>query len=258
MILAACGASENAEEVYQKALEAGEKMESAELDMVVSQTMEGAGMMGTMNMEMDTKSRMTIDPLAMHQAGTMKMDMDGMEIETDTEMYLTDNGFYMYESMTDTWMKMSSDMMSMDDLMNMEQNPRDQLEMLESFIDDVEFFEEDGHYVFKYDGDGEELFELSQEIVKENFGDSAFSDLGMNVDEVLENMTIHSIYYEIHVDKETYDTKKLITNMDLDMDEAGETVNLKQEMTATYTGINSIDTIEVPQEVIDAAEDLEG
>ncbi|MCM3739837.1 hypothetical protein M3210_06090 [Oceanobacillus luteolus] len=255
MFLAACGESEDAQDVYQKALEAGEKIESAEVDMTMNQIIEGDPAMGSMEMGMDTKTAMTLDPLTMHQAGTITMNMDGMSLDNDMEMYLTNTDLYMYESMSQTWMKMSSDMMPMD-LANMEQNPQEQLEMLESFIDEIDFSEEDDYYVFKYDGDGEELFELSQEIIKENFGEGVLGDAGVDIEEVLENMTVHSLYYEVHIDKKTYDTKKLITNMDLDITAEGETLSLQQEMTATYTGINTVDEIEVPQEVIDAAEEL--
>jgi hypothetical protein len=45
-------------------------------------------------------------------------------------------------------------------------------------------------------------------------------------------------------------------NMDMVMDVEGETLNMKQDMTADYGGINTLDPIEVPQEVIDAAQEM--
>ena len=253
--LAACGNSENAEEVYQKAVEAGENMESVEMDMVINQTIESDAMEGAMEMEMDTQSSMTIDPLAMHQTGTVNMEMEGMPIETEMEMYLTDTDFYMYESMSQTWLKMSADMMPTE-MMNTDQTAQDQLEMLESFIDDIEFVEEDDYYAFKFDGEGEEFAALTEELIKENLGEETFADLGVEISEILEEMTIHSMYYEIHIDKETYDTTKVMTNMDFDMNAEGESLRMNQEMTATYTGINTVDEIVVPQEVIDAAQEM--
>lgn len=255
-VLAACGNSESAKDVYLKAVEAGENMESAELDMVLSQTIEGDPMLGTIVMDIDTKASLTLDPLAMHQKGSVLMDMQGVSIETDMEMYVTETELYMYESMSETWMKMDSSMMPLD-MLNMEQSPGEQLDMLESFIDDVEFTEEEDYYVYKFDGAGEEFEELSQELIKLQVGEETFADLGADITEVLENMTIHSIFYEIHIDKTTYDTQKVISTMDFDVNMEGEEpLSLQQEMTATYTGINTIDQIEVPQEVIDAAEEM--
>lgn len=254
--LAACGNSDEAKEVYQKAVEAGEKMESVEMDMVINQTMESDAMEGEMVMDMDTKSAMTIDPLAMHQTGTISMEVEGMPIETEMEMYLTDTDFYMYESMSETWLKMSTDMMPTE-MMNTDQTAQDQLEMLESFMDDVDFSEEDDYYVFKFEGEGDEFADLTEELIKENLGEETFADLGVEISEVLEEMTIHSMYYELHIDKETYDTTKVITNMDFDINAEGESLRMNQEMTATYTGINTVDEIAVPQEVIDEAQEIE-
>src|SRR5699024_6008671 len=142
LVLAACGSSENAEEVYQKAMEASEAIESAEMDMIISQVMESDSGMGEMTMDMDMSATITMDPLEMYQQGSMSMDMDGMPVDTEIEMYMTEEGMYMYEAMSQTWLKMDSSLMPME-LSNMEQDPSEQLELLESFVDDVEFVEED-------------------------------------------------------------------------------------------------------------------
>lgn len=255
MILAACGGSESAKEVYENALAAGEEMESAELDMTIHQTMSSEEMPEGLVMDMDMQSEMTLDPIAMYQAGTISFEMDGMPFDTEMEMYVTDSDFYMYESMSDTWLHSGEEMMPTE-LMNMEQNPTDQLEILESFIEDVEFEEEEDFYVFRYSGDGEELLELSQELIKENLGEDTFAEMGIEVDEILDQMTIHSIFYEILIEKDTYNTESIAMDMDVSIEEAGETLEMKQEMNATYTGINTIDSIEVPQEVIDSAESV--
>lgn len=257
VFLAACGDSQEAQDVYQKAMEAGENLESAEMDMKVSQTMEGDPEMGEMVMDMDMQASVVMEPLAMHQTGTMNMNVGGMPISTDIEMYMADEGMYMYESMSQTWMKMDASMMPTE-LTSMEQDPTEQLAMLESFMDDVDFSEEDGMYVFKFAGEGDEIKEFTQQYVEEYMGTETFAEAGVDMNEVLDGMTIHSIDYEILIDKETYDTKSVMTNLDIEIaiDEEGNTMRMKQEMTAEYTGINTVDSIEVPQEVIDAAQDM--
>lgn len=253
--LAACGSSDEAQEVYQKAVEAGEKMESVEMNIVINQTMESDALEGEMVMDMAMQSDMIIDPLAMHQTGTISMEVEGMPIETEMEMYLTDTESYMYESMSQTWLKMSADRMPTE-MLNTDQTAQGQLEMLESFVDDVNFSEEDDFYVFKFEGEGDEFTDFTEALIKENLGEETIADLGLETSEILEEMTIHSMYYELHINKETYDTTKVITNMDFDINVEGEFLRMTQEMTATYTGINTVDEIVVPQEVIDTAQEM--
>lgn len=255
--LAACGGSQDAKEVYKKAVEAGEKVESAEVDMAISQTMAGDPTMGEIVMNTDMQASMIMEPLSMHQKGNMQMEMQGMPIDTEVEMYMTDEGVYMYDSMSQTWMKFDSSMMPTE-LANLDQGPTEQLDVLESFVDQVEFSEEDDAYVYKFEGEGDEIKEFTKQLVEGNLGEDTFVEFGADMNQVLEDMTIHSIYYELHIDKESYDTKKVITNLDLEIaaDAEGNTMRIEQEMTADYTGINTIDVIEVPQEVIDSAQEI--
>jgi len=256
-MLAACGGNEEAGEVYQKAVEAGKKIESAEIDMVMKQTIEGDPALGAMVMNMDIEAAVTLDPLAMHQTGNMMMEIEGMPIDTEIEMYMTESELYMFESMSQTWMKMDSSMMPAE-LAGLDQGPADQLDMLEPFMDQVEFTEEDDLYVFKFAGEGEEIEEFTQQIMEENLGEDMFAEFGEDINQVMEDTTIHSIDFELHIDKETYDTKSVIMDLDLEIaaDAEGNTMRLQQEMTAEYTGINTVEKIEVPQEVIDTAEEL--
>lgn len=256
VFLAACGDSEEAQDVYQKAVEAGEKLESAEMDMKISQTMEGAPEMGEMVMDMDMQASIVMDPLAMHQKGTMNIEIDGMPVTSESEMYMVEDGIYMFDSANQAWLKMDASMA--EELSGMDQDPTEQLAMLESFMDDVEFSEEDGQYIFKFSGEGDELIEFTQQYVEEYLGTGIFAEAGADMNEILDSMTIHSIDYEIRIDNKTYDTKSVISNLDFEIavDEEGNTMRMNQEMNAAYTGINTVDSIEVPQEVIDAAQDM--
>ena len=255
-LLAACGGNEEAVEIYQKAVEAGEKIESAEMDMVMKQTIEGDPTMGAIEMDMDIEAAITLDPLAMHQTGNMKMEIEGMPIDTEIEMYMTESEIYMFESMSQTWMKLDSSMMPAE-LAGLDQGPADQLDMLEPFMDQVEFTEQDDFYVFKFAGEGEEIEEFTQQIMEENLGEEMFAEFGEDISQVMEDTTIHSIDFELHIDKETYDTKTVIMDLDLEIAADAEgTMRMQQEMTAEYTGINTVEKIEVPQEVIDTAEEL--
>ena len=79
-LLAACG-SDTADEVYTKAIEASEKMESAELTMDIEQNIEVPSEEATINQKINMDAEMTLDPLAMYQKGTISMEMDEFPLD---------------------------------------------------------------------------------------------------------------------------------------------------------------------------------
>lgn len=128
LVLAACnetaepteGASKEkesdlkAEEVYTKALEVSEEMESAEISMNMKQKMESEAESVAMNTESSFDMEMTMNPIAMHQKGTTKMTMEGSEEEIpemDMETYMVDGEMYLYNEQVGNWLKMDGAMM---------------------------------------------------------------------------------------------------------------------------------------------------
>ncbi|MHA6251472.1 DUF6612 family protein [Oceanobacillus sp. CAU 1775] len=255
--LAACGGSEDAKEVYNKAVEASENAESAEIDLTINQTMTGEPMMGELQMDMDMQVAVTMDPIAMHQKGNISMDLQGVPMDTEMEMYMIEDVIYMQDSMSKTWLKLDASTMPAE-FANVDQAPNEQLDLLASFVDDVEFIEEDDVYIYKFEGEGDEIEDFTQKLVAGNLNNDTFTELGVDVEELFAEMTIHSIYYELHIDKSSYDTKKVITNIDIELpiDADDNAMRIYQEMTAEYIGIDTIDQIEVPQEVIDSAQEM--
>lgn len=254
--LVACGGNQEAKDVYENAVEAGEKIESAEIDLQIDQTMTGEPMMGELQMAMDMQVALTMDPVGMHQKGNIEMDLQGIPMNTGMEMYLVDDAVYMQDSMTETWIKLDGSTLPAE-FSNIDQSPSEQLDILQSFVDDVEFIEEEDVYIYKFDGEGDEVEEFTQKLVAGNLNSDTFTELGVDVNELFGQMTIHSIYYELHIDKSTYNTTKTITNIDVELPiDEENSMRIYQEMTADYVGINTIDSIIVPENVVDSAEEM--
>lgn len=254
--LVACGGNQEAKDVYENAVEAGEKIESAEIDLQIDQTMTGEPMMGELQMNMDMQVALTMDPVGMHQKGNIEMDLQGIPMNTGMEMYMVGDAIYMQDSMTETWLKLDSSTLPAE-FSNIDQAPSEQLDILKSFVDDVEFIEEDDVYIYKFDGEGDEIKEFTQKLVAGNLNSDTFTELGVDVNELFGQMTIHSIYYELHIDKSTYNTTKTITNIDVELPiDEENAMRIYQEMTADYVGINTIDSIIVPEDVVDSAEEM--
>lgn len=247
-----------AEEVYQKALDASEDMKSAEVTMDLQQHIEASG---DEPVAMDTNSnydtKMTMDPMAMYMKGVTKMEMDGTDEELpdmDMEIYMVDDGMYLYSDQIGDWVKMDGASMDMVEQMAGQQpDPSEQLKMIKDYTDDMSFEQNDDAFILKLDANGEKFNELMQKMIQENLPEELQQELGDEGQEVLDNMKINSMAMEYTIDKESYDIKSLDMDMDMSMKAEDEEMNIVQNVKADYSNINKVDPIEVPDDVKDKA-----
>jgi len=54
-------------------------------------------------------------------------------------------------------------------------------------------------------------------------------------------------------DKDSYEMKTYDIDMSMTMDVEGQELTIEQDMSTEYKNINSIDSIEVPEDVVDSA-----
>ncbi|WP_373895132.1 DUF6612 family protein [Virgibacillus sp. CBA3643] len=241
-----------AQEVYSEALEASEEMESAEVAMDMSQQISSEADAASIDMESSFDMQMTMDPLAIYQEGTTKMMMDGEEgmPEMALEMYMVDDGMYMYSDQIGNWMKVDNAAMDAVNAMDgQQQDPSEQLKMLEEYADDLSFEQSDDAFILSLNADGEKFNELIQEVMEESLTPEMTQAMGKEGQDAMENMTINSMDYEMFIDKESFDMNAFNMDMDMTMEAEGETVNLVQNVESTYSNINNVDPIEVPEEV---------
>ncbi len=246
------------EELFAKTTAASEEAKSFHMDMVTNQTM-AMGPEMDMDMKMDISMDMTVEPLAFYQKVQSSFVSEGMEDmpAMETEMYYTADGLYTYDPMMDTWVKMpAEEMQDLEALMMMEQQSGDlagQLEQLEAFKDDFTFEQTGDEFVLTLDAAGEEYEKLISEEMGQMLG-----EFDVEAQEILDGMTINRIQYEIIIDKETFQPNTLNMTMDFDMEMEGESVNVQSDMQAEYSNFNGIDTITVPAEIIENAEEITG
>ncbi|MFD1850628.1 DUF6612 family protein [Oceanobacillus bengalensis] len=252
--LVACG-NENAEDVFTQAMEAAEGMESAEVVIDMTQNIGMPDESSSLEMETNMEAEMILDPLAMYQKGTVSMMMDDFPMEMETEMYLVDDEVYVYDSMSSQWMKMDETMMPMDALNNQQPNITEQLEMFEKYVEEFEFEETEDEFVFKLTADGEGFTELTNQLMDEYMSEELTAQFGEEMDEVLESMDVSKLYIELYIDNETYEMNGEKIDMEMTMGVEGDEVKLSQQVSTKYTNINTIQSIEIPQEVKDNAVD---
>ncbi|GGB56290.1 hypothetical protein GCM10011409_37340 [Lentibacillus populi] len=252
-----------AEEVYTKALETSEKMESAEVSMNLKQRMESEADSVAMDTESKFDTKMTMDPMAVYLKGTTKMTMDGSEEkmpEMDMEMYMVDDGMYMFSDQLGggNWLKMEGTSMdAIQEMAGQQPNPSDQLKMLKDYAKDLSFEQSDNEFILKLSADGEKFNDLMQQTIKDSLPPELMQQMGEEGKQALENTKINSMNYEITIDKETFEMKTFNMDMDMAMKQNGSALNIVQNMESEYSNINKVDAIEVPADVkenaIDAA-----
>lgn len=238
------------EEVYNKSIERQKELTSVSADLKVDQDMTFSA--NGESVEISAKSDMKLDmvnsPLSMYLNGTTTME--GPEsANVNMEMYMTEDGLFLHESVTNQWMKMPSE--QFDAIMGQsagQADPGEQLEALKDFINDFKFEQTDNAYKLTMDAAGEKFKQYMLEQMQQN------NNMALPEDQqVLENMTFEKINYVITIDKETFDILNMDMVVDLNIDIEGQTMNMNMDTKIEYNNFNGVSAIEVPQEVIDQA-----
>ncbi|MBP1971443.1 hypothetical protein J2Z83_003582 [Virgibacillus natechei] len=245
-----------ARDVYSKALESSEEMESAEVTMNMKQQIESEADSTALDMESNFDMQMTMDPLAVYQKGSTKMMIDGEAgmPEMEIEMYMIDDGIYLYSDQLGNWVKMDNASMDAVNAMAGEQpDPSEQLKMLEEYMDDLSFEQSDNEFILKLNADGEKFNDLVQDMMEDSLPPEMMDAMGEEDQEIMENLTMNSVSYEIFIDKESFDMNAFNMDMDMTMEAEGEALHIVQNMESDYSNINNVDLIEVPEDVKDSA-----
>lgn len=248
------------EEVFDKSMEVSNATESLSAKIDMTQNMKQP----SQDLVMETSSVMdmdiTMDPLAIYQKGTTTMKMDGSEEEQtmDMEMYMTEQGFFMNDSTTGQWMKLPSEMYDQIAQMTEQQSdPSQQLKQLETFKDDFTFEQTDSEYVLKLSAAGDEFNALIEEQMSQFMPELEGEENQAAMDEMMEAMNIEKVDYTINIDKETFETTAVDMIMDMTMEMEGETMEMNQVMNADYSNYNGVETITVPEDVVNGAQEMQ-
>lgn len=241
------------EQVMTKSVEASEKIKSFAVQMDMTQEMSDGNQADVMNMDSTIDMKVFTDPMSIYQKMDMDMTEAGIENVYTTEMYLSEEGIFVYDSAENQWTKFPQEMS--DQLMQLsdqQSNPSEELKKLEQFADDFVFEQDAENYLFTLNADGDKFTDFIKETVKETLPQDLYAD-----GEVFNNMKINQINYEIIINKETFYPTNIKTVMDMEISAEGETIHLKQNMEGTYSEYNKINEVKVPQDVIDKAVEME-
>lgn len=243
------------EEVYSKALEKNNEIESVKSSAVLNQSVT-MGTEATINTVSEIDMSMINSPLTVHQVN--KTTMSGEEAEEQSvtvESYMTEEGFFMQDPTAGGWVKLPSEMS--DQLLQMNEsqsNPASELENLEAYIEDFTFEQNDDSFILTLNASGEKFSDMLIEQTGE-----LMPDLGLGVpgEALFQNTTFEDVLYVITIDKESFLIESLDLDMTMNMKFAEESMMMEQKLESEYSEYNEVENIEVPQDVIDSAEEIE-
>lgn len=236
------------EEVMNKSTEASEGLKSFSVKMDLTQDM-------TDQAELNVQTNSVIDmnivtePMAFYQKMTMSMGEESESFET--ESYFSDAGMFFYEPSNSQWMKFPQEMT--DTFLQMsgkQSNPGEELKKLQPFMEDFTFEQDTNNYILKLKASGDKFNDFIKETAVQQLPPE------MAAEDVLSNMKINAVAYEILIDKKTFYPVALNMDMDFEMTIEGQTIGMKQKMNGQYSNYNNIEAITVPQEVIDSAVEM--
>ncbi|MCU9614289.1 hypothetical protein OEV98_12020 [Caldibacillus lycopersici] len=241
------------QEVFDKTLNASNTLDSFTLNMVMDQDMSiSSAPDETVSTSIQADMDIINEPMSLYQDMSIDMNMGDFRQNVAMESYFTEDGFFVYDSTTNQWAKMPEEMFNEVMQLSEEQtDPSVQLNQFKEFVDDFSFQQNSTEYILTLKTSGEKLLD----IVKELSGDMLDEEL--IGEEILNNMNIEQLDYIMHIDKETFLPNKVDMKLTMKMAMEGDEITIQQSTSATYTNINGLEKITVPQEVLDNSVDAQ-
>lgn len=246
------------EEVYEKAIERQNEINSMSADIVMDQNivLDESGETFEMKSNSNLQSDFTIDPVASYMHGTVTAfdPMSEQEIELETEMYMLEDAFYMYDLEGDQWLELPLEGMEAVLGQSAQQiDATEQLELLESIISEFSLEEEGDEYILKLDAAEDKFTEFVIEEMK------ALQSVGITEaeEDIVNLINYDKVSYVLKINKDTYDMTAMDLVLNMTLEEGDESLVMNTDTKITFSNFDGIDAIEVPQEVVDEAVPVE-
>ncbi|MBU8905953.1 copper amine oxidase N-terminal domain-containing protein [Desertibacillus haloalkaliphilus] len=234
----------------EKSLEV--ELNSFSTEMEIEQIMNVANESITMDMAMNLD--VVVDPFGMYEY--VVADVEGESIVT--ESYYTEDGFYSYNEFIDTWIKFEGEFYEdLIQLSDMQLDPTAQLEMIDKYFDDYRVWDEGDIYRMTVTMSEDGYQEMLDEILELLFAGLEDDFLGEMGGELYDQLRINDMSYTFTFDKETLYPLDYEAQADLEISIEGENMQIIQSMTGSYSNINQVEEIVVPDEVLEAVQSIE-
>ncbi|WP_043934030.1 DUF6612 family protein [Bacillus sp. EB01] len=230
-------------QVLQEAEKAFEFLDSLSVNLTIEQLISEQNEQKDIKLSSVLNTDVMTNPLSFHQKSEMRME--GGEIPYLTEAYFTEQGMFVYDSRNRLWTKHPAS--SAEKALSAaagKLNPAAELNKASHY---------EGNFELK---EGEEEYVVMLKATDSNQGMQEFakstlpSDLRDNK-ELLANLSIKDLDYEIALNKKTFYPSRLNVKIEMEWSSNSKPVKLIQELDGVYTNFNSLTEISVPDTVLE-------
>ncbi|RFU60183.1 DUF6612 family protein [Bacillus sp. V59.32b] len=238
------------EQVYEKTVEVSNKLKSLSLASELNQSISLKDQPQPFMIKSEISMDVVKEPLSLYQK--MNMTLEGQPPQ-DTESYLTDDGFFQFDPLTQKWIKLPENMSTeLLQIQNSQADPSAELKSMQEYINDIAFESNDSSYILTLNASGEKFQDFLQEELQNNLS----PELAENI-QLGDNMDIKQLTYVYHIDKETFYPTKLINEMEIVTEEQNEEITISQKSNSTFSNFDGVKPIEVPKEILESAEEMD-
>lgn len=236
------------EQVFDKAIERQQSVKSVQADVDMDQSSELTieGQKIEVATSSDLQMKVHQNPLAMYTKGTVEMNMGDENTKIPLEMYMTEaDGFYMYNSDADEWLKLPEEQQQQILAQTGAQaDASKQLEQLKEFVNDFTFEQDNKDYKLILNVEGDKF----KEFIMSQLG-STVADTSGVTDEILTGLTFEDSKYEIIIEKDTFNTKEIDMDITIIIDMEGQQTKIDNDAKIVYSNYDKVEEISVPTEV---------
>lgn len=252
---AGCGKKATPQNLFADMQNNTKDMKAVEATLKMGMSMSEGSSKMEMGMDIDMES--TMDPEAVHMAGEIKINISGLDMGTDIEVYQVkeDGEDIMYMNLMNEWMRSKPDTAGQ----AFDFKSIDTMKSLAKLADEFELSEETVKV------EGKECFELTGVIKGDIFKDIMNKDFldSFGVGELIEEDDIAKMEVPCTIDISREDILPVRMYMDMKDavgaiggEELGDVTVDEYYMEILYTSFNKTDKIEVPANVKESATDV--
>lgn len=235
----------NAEQVLSEVEKASEKLKNYEMTAKMDMEMESNGQ--TMKMPSNITAQIQLDPLLVHQ----KMDTENNGTPVNLEMYVTKDETYVNSQ--NQWVKMKNDGTAELIKATENMNPSKKIEQMKKFTKDFSLTEDKDNYEIKFSGKGDSVKDFAKEMMVENLEAKQAEALKQQFDK----MKIDEISFEYTVDKKTFYPTKVLLDLNMVIEENGQTAKMKMKIDSTSSKFNELKDLSIPNDVKKNAKEVD-
>lgn len=239
--LAACSTKASTEEIINKSSETAKNLKNTNF----SATNTSEVIIGDQTQKVENKinGSIILDPFAIHATTEIATEGKSQKLE----LYIKDGTAYAQSTGQSDWVKSSSEAIT-SQFENLKKiaNSTEVLDFYKKLAKDFKVTEENGNYVLTYSGNGDQFKELMAAVANSSSGNQVTADAFNNVD--FKNVTIK------YVVNKNFEPVSNETTMELATKDTTTPTTMKMTQIITYSKINNVSSIELPEAVKGAQE----